>query len=125
LPAGDDVVSVLTESRMTSAIKGELIAKGYTFVKDQADADFSVLYTIGARDRLHISTYTNGTIAVDMFDVTSKQPIWHAKWSKHLSRKQRQSIGKNAEQIAFLLLKHFPVIGCKIETSKQCRPFDE
>lgn len=54
LRAGDYVVSAITQTRMTSAIKSELVSKGYAFVEDQGKADFSVLYTMGARDRIDI-----------------------------------------------------------------------
>jgi predicted heme/steroid binding protein len=161
LRAGDYIVSPLAESRMTAAIKGELIAKGYTFVTDQSEADFSVLYTMGARDKIQIrdrpnpyyshrtdwgwgayyfpyfiyfpfesryrgdiNTYISGTIAVDMFEVKRKQPIWHTTASNHLSNNDLKSNAKNAKEIALSLLQHFPVIGCKIEISTECKPFD-
>ncbi len=52
LKAGDYHLSALAEVRMTAAIKGELIMHNYEFVEDPADADFTVLYTMGARDKI-------------------------------------------------------------------------
>jgi hypothetical protein len=153
LRSGDYIVPDLTEARMTAAIKGELIAKGYTFVEDQANADFSVIYTMGARDKTKILerpnayythqadsgwaapyliqhnsdimpyTYTVGVTAVYMFGVKTKQPISHAKSTKRLSNKDLRSNGKNAVEMASSLLQHFPVIGCEIGISKECKQF--
>lgn len=164
LRAGDYIVSALTETRMTSAIKNEFISKGYMFVEDQAEANFSVLYTMGARDQIDIierrnsyyshrndwgwgayyfpyflhfpfdydsrtsefdiSRYTAGTIALDIFDAKTKQPIWHTKSSKRLSAKELNSHAENANQIAISLLQHFPLVGCEVEVSKECKPFN-
>ncbi|MGK0374998.1 MAG: hypothetical protein ACJA2E_001473, partial [Arenicella sp.] len=66
LRAGDYIVSPLAESRMTAAIKGELIAKGYSFVTDQSEADFSVLYTMARATKFKSATALILTIAIEL-----------------------------------------------------------
>lgn len=57
LVAGDYSVSALTKSRMTQAIQDKLVSLGYEFVADPQQADFTFLYTIGARDKIQIDEY--------------------------------------------------------------------
>ncbi len=51
-------VSPLAEGRMTAALKEALEAKGYKFVSDASAADFVVSYTIGARDKTQLESYS-------------------------------------------------------------------
>lgn len=161
LKSGDYLVSPIAEARMTAAIKKEFEDKGYQFVSDDQNADFSVTYTMGARDHIEIveyynryyvdwrwgqyyfpyflhfpfnnhhrryrdflpRTYTDGAIAIDVFDARSQQPIWHAKASKRLSAKDLDSDLNSATDIAVKLLYDFPWKGCKPIVTVQCRPF--
>jgi len=69
-------------------------------------------------------SYTRGTIAIDIFDTKTKQPVWHTKASKRLSSKDLDTNIKNATEIAQKLLADFPEIGCKPEVSDKCQPFE-
>jgi hypothetical protein len=60
LRAGDYPVSALAETRMTAAIKAELIMHGYEFVDNLEQADFSVIYTMGARDKIELRDHPRG-----------------------------------------------------------------
>ncbi|MFT6408940.1 MAG: hypothetical protein ACJAQ6_002362 [Arenicella sp.] len=60
LRAGNYIVSALAESRMTAAIRAELVNKGYTFVETIDDADLSVVYTMGARDKIEFVSSNRG-----------------------------------------------------------------
>lgn len=68
-------------------------------------------------------SYTDGTIAIDIFDTQSKQPVWHSKASKRLSLKDLNSSLDNANEIATQLLKDFPLVGCEPIITDQCQPF--
>ncbi len=57
LIAGDYTVSSLTSSRMTQAIRDKLVSMGYTFIEQPEQADFTLIYTIGARDKIKIREY--------------------------------------------------------------------
>lgn len=147
--SGDYEVSALAEQRITQAIKGELISKGFVFVDDLSNADFSVVFTMGARDKIQVHrysttyyqarhnwgwgsyyfpyfvhfpfdyhdqiyyrdvpvSYTEGSIAVDIFDARSKEPIWHSKASKNLTKKDIRSGGTNAVEVIEKLMANFP-----------------
>lgn len=120
-PSGSDVrVSPLNRRRIVEAIEKELRAKGFELTHDRAAADFVVAYTVGARDRIDadsypvpyrgrwrwggpyfgsdvdVDTYTEGTLAIDIFDGKSRQPVWHG-WA---TRRVRES---DAEQAAALI----------------------
>jgi len=162
LRAGDYPVSALAEGAITAAIKAELEAKGYSYVEQEEQADFSVVYTMGARDNIKITRhyspyyshhrdwgwgayyfpyfvnfpfgrdswfyddideYTQGTIALDIFSTANKQPIWHTKAKKRLTKKELDRPEKGAQEIAKSLLKHFPEVGCVVELTRECRPF--
>ncbi len=79
------------------------------------------------RDRVYMEelrTYTDSTIAMDIFNAKTNTPIWHTIASKRMSRRKLDDRGRNAAEIAQQLLQHFPLVGCQPEISKQCRPFN-
>lgn len=122
IPPGADTV-------ISQAIRSELEAKGFTFVKDEAKADVAIAYTVGSRveqdvtttqvptyyysnrgawrwgrpyypvgsvgvvggrEITEISTYTEGTLAIDIFDVSRKAPVYHGAGKKTLSQSSRR-----------------------------------
>jgi hypothetical protein len=106
-------INPLIGGKVEDAVRLELEGKGYKFVKNADDADFVLSFTLGARDKLKVTSYpvayqgtygwgggyygrgfygpsyvgvTNqtqvdeyveGTLAIDIFDVKMKQPVWH------------------------------------------------
>ncbi len=123
--SGERGPSPLDEQRIMNSIRDELTKKGYRFVTDNADADFVVAFTVGARDKMSVRTrevidyygshwrwgydyfgfprafsrprghsevtvrnYTEGSLAIDVFDVDRKSPVWHGSASERLSRKE-------------------------------------
>ena len=101
--------SPLVEQRTYDAIRAELTRKWFTYVTDAAQADFAVDFTIGASDRLDVRSYPapyggpwyhagwwgnqvdvrqyqEGTLAIDVFDVRSRKPVWHGSGKKELSQ---------------------------------------
>jgi hypothetical protein len=92
------------------AIEAEMQSKGYRLVEDPASADFVVDFTLGAKERLDIQsypvsyrgpwiwgrgyygdridvrTYREGTLAIDIFDARTHQPVWTGRATKELSR---------------------------------------
>ena len=97
-------ISPLTIRRIREAVENELRAKGFELT-DRQTADFAVSFTVGARDLLAVTdyppfyrgrwnwrapyygasvdvqTYTEGTLAVDVFDNETRQPVWHG-WAR-------------------------------------------
>jgi hypothetical protein len=84
-PAGlDPVLYERIQQDVGSALRG----KGYT---SGAPGDLSVIVTLGAKDRTDINTwgtfgrqvdvyqYTEGKLAVDVFDTKTRRPVWHGQ----------------------------------------------
>lgn len=100
-------VSALTARRIHEAIEAELAAKGYSAVAVPQLADFVVAYTVGTRDRIDagsypapyrgpwlwrgygpemdLRVYQEGTLAIDIFDGDTRQPVWHGRASKEIT----------------------------------------
>ena len=113
-------VSPLNRQRIVRAIEDEMRAKGFQKSMDRSKSDFAVSYTVGARDRLDVSSYpapyagrwgwggpyfgsqvdlhmyTEGTLAIDIFDASTHQPVWHGWGSKRITA---HDVTHAAEQI--------------------------
>ena len=98
-------ISQLNIRRIREAIERELTAKGFNLLADRDAADFSVSFTVGARDQIRIDDYpvyyrgrwrwgppyywpnvdiymyTEGTLAIDIFDNSTREPVWHG-WAR-------------------------------------------
>jgi hypothetical protein len=114
-------VSPLLEERIMSAIRAELASKGFTAVDDPAAADFVVSFTIGSRDQIRVDEYpvnyqvnygryyrgraygfgygtetrvrqyTEGQLAVDLFEVASGAPAFHGSATKRIDQRDRDA----------------------------------
>ena len=96
--------------RIKSAIDGQMAAKGYSSV--DSGADMAIVFTVGSREKVRVTDmgpyyggwggyyrggygaygggtsvdqYTEGTLAIDVFDVKSKQPVWHGTAKQRIS----------------------------------------
>lgn len=94
-------ISPLTVRRVEDAIERELGARSFEHAENRDAADFAIAFTIGARDTITIADYppyyrtpwswdapyygqnidpamyTEGTLAIDIFDNATQQPVWH------------------------------------------------
>jgi hypothetical protein len=92
------------------SIDAELQRKGFVLAADGATADFEVDFTIGAHDRLDVTTYPavyrgpwswghgyygsdidarqyrEGILAIDVFDGRTHQPVWTGRAAKEITR---------------------------------------
>jgi len=111
LPAG---FNPITKTRLDKAIEQAFIDKGYVLTDDAESADFAISYTVGSREKIrvdsypttyrtgfgwgrgyyggigmptetHVRTYTEGRVAIDIFDVKTHQPAWHGWGEKRVS----------------------------------------
>ncbi|MEO0700253.1 MAG: DUF4136 domain-containing protein, partial [Pseudomonadota bacterium] len=48
---------------------------------------------VGGREVTEVSTYTQGTLAIDIFDVERKAPVYHGAGEKTLSKNSRRGGG--------------------------------
>jgi hypothetical protein len=95
--------------RIRSAIDGQMAAKGYAVAA--GGADIAVVFTVGSREKVRVTDmgpyyggwggyyrggygygggtsvdqYTEGTLAIDVFDAKSKQAVWHGTATQRIS----------------------------------------
>ncbi len=126
------------DKQIETAIAEGLQAKGYAMVDDRAKANFLVGFTVGSREKiwvttvpaayhgryrgLHgrtawganyygdsiVSTYTEGVLAIDVFDVKSKQPAWHGYSTKTITSYDRKNPGPVISEVVTSTLAKFP-----------------
>jgi hypothetical protein len=104
-PAG---MNPLLFERISQSIDRGLAARGFTKAQP---GDFAVAFTVGARDKVQVDDfgpygafypgvyrgawargysnvevrqYTEGTLAIDVFDTATKRPVWHGTASQDL-----------------------------------------
>jgi hypothetical protein len=120
----------LIVQRTYEAIREQLASKGFTYVSDPASADLAVDFTVGARDRwdvrsfsapagpwfgpgswvreIGVQQYRESTVVIDVFGVSSHRLVWRARAEKALS----QSDGNRSEllirETVAALLSNFP-----------------
>ncbi|MEM1436837.1 MAG: DUF4136 domain-containing protein [Pseudomonadota bacterium] len=126
-------ISPLFEGRVMNATRAELTNKGYEFIEDREAADFVVSFTLGAREKIQINNYPasyrgpggwpwgapyytevdvrdylEGTLAIDIFDVQNKSPVWHGRAVKTISAKDRRDPTSTTNTVVAAILDQFP-----------------
>lgn len=98
-------VSPLTVRRIREAIERDLAEKRFEPAATRDAADFSISFTVGARDMItledyppyyrgqwrwgrpyywpsvDVGMYTEGMLAIDIFDNETREPVWHG-WAR-------------------------------------------
>jgi len=98
-------ISQLNIRRIREAIERELTSKGFSSAPTRDEADFAVSFTVGARDMIRtedypvfyrgrwrwgppyywpnvdVYMYTEGMLAIDVFDNATREPVWHG-WAR-------------------------------------------
>jgi hypothetical protein len=114
------------------SIEAELNRKGFVRAADPSTADFEVDFTIGARDRLDVSSYPamyrgpwgwgrgyygdaidvrqyrEGTLAIDVFDARTHQPVWTGRATKEITRADQARSDAPIRSAAAAVLANFP-----------------
>jgi hypothetical protein len=125
-------VSPLNRRRIEQAIENELAAKGFQKAADPAAADFAVSYTVGGRDRVDVysypqpyagpwrwgapyfghdvdvTMYREGTLAIDVFDGKSHQPVWHGWASKRIGEQDLKHAAELIPPAVATIMQDFP-----------------
>lgn len=130
----EDVVRVspLNRRRIEEAVEKELAGKGFQKVAQRDAADFVVSYTVGARDRLDVqsypvpyrgpwvwgwpyfghdvdvTTYRQGTLAIDVFDGKTHQPVWHGWGTRRITEGDVKKAAELIPPAVASILKAFP-----------------
>jgi hypothetical protein len=124
--------SALNRRRIVEAVEAELVAKGFSKVADRASANFVVDYTVGARDRIEVESYpieyrrpwkwgwpyhwrdvnvriyTEGRLAIDIFDGGSRQPVWHGVGKKRITESDIKRAEREIPAAVQAILAPFP-----------------
>jgi len=129
--------SPLTIQRAHDAIQAELSRRGFVYVSDAAAADFVVDFTIGARERLDVQSYSGlyalpwynpygwwgypywgsamdlreyreGTLSIDVFDGRTHRPVWHGWAKKELSQADTERSEAAIRAAVVAVLAGFP-----------------
>ena len=114
------------------AIDAILRSKGYTPVDDPANADFTVDFTVGSRDRIDVQSYPmayrgpwhwglgyygsdldvrqyrEGTLGIDIFDGRTHQPVWTGWARKALTQADLERSEGPIREAAAAVLQRFP-----------------
>lgn len=132
-PEGAEDVSALNRRRIADAIESELAGKGFQKVPASSDPSFTVAYTVGARDRLDVHSYPDayrhhpwpwgypyfgervdvtaymeGVLAIDIFDGASKRPVWHGRAAKRITEKDIELAAERIPPAVKSILRDFP-----------------
>lgn len=125
--------SPLVGQRIERAVTRSLVAKGYRFVDDLELADFAVGFTVGTRDKVRITStlepvgivgpgqwntvyqrnvdvqeYTEGQLAIDIFDLGLKRAVWHGRAIKNLSAGDMKNREQTINAAVQAVLADFP-----------------
>ena len=127
-------VSPLAEGRIENAVMSVLSQKGFRFVDNPANADFVLAFTVGARQEVRVTSnpyaagygagpymwggpyyqnidvreFTQGRLAIDIFDVKQKQPVWHGHATKSISSSDQKNAEALINKAVAAILKDFP-----------------
>ena len=131
-------LSPLVEQRLMSETRAALTRSGLRFAEDPLEADLAVAFTIGSREGIRITSYptrsfhrglggrrhtwqgywttstvrtrqyTEGQLAVDLFDVKEMRPVWHGTVSRRVTRQDRNEPDEIVRAVVEAILDRFP-----------------
>ena len=134
LVADATATSPLLQGRLMTASRRELDRKGFRYTEDRAAADFVVGFTVGARDKIRVTNYptayrgtyygrgwggayyndvsvrnyTEGTVAIDVYDVRQKGAVWHGWAVKSITAAVRENPEPVINEVVGAILAEFP-----------------
>jgi hypothetical protein len=128
--AGTGDVDPLLARRIHESIESHLEARGYRKLDDPAAADFVVSFRMGSREKIQIestpalgggyygyggwyagtsisaTSYTEGTLSIDVFDGSSHLAVWHGWASKRIG--QATDRAALVDEVVSAILAKFP-----------------
>jgi len=122
------------EPTVMAAIRANLENGGYRFVENPSSADFLLSFTVGSREKIGAdayaaesagtsgrggwatayyggaagAAYTQGVLAIDIFDAGERQPVWHGVAGKTISDEDLENISAVIHDVVALILADFP-----------------
>ena len=132
-------VSPMLEPRIMDSIRIAMNRKGFNEVEDPESADVAIGFTVGSREEIKVTSYpssyhagyarrgyyyghgmgtqtqvrqyTEGQLAVDVFEVASHNPAFHGSATKRISDSDREKQQETLNAIAAEALSGFPLAG--------------
>lgn len=124
-------VNPLAQTRIQRAITNTLTSKGYQFTPDRNAADFVIAFTVGSRQQVKVNTYpagfhrpyrwgapyytevdvrqyTQGRLAIDIFDTKLKTPVWHGYATKNITGRDQANPDELVGKAVDAILAQFP-----------------
>jgi hypothetical protein len=129
----------MLQGRLMESIRIAMNAKGYNEVRDPEAASMAIGFTVGSRDQVKVDTYpssfhtgyarrgyyygynygtetrvrqyTEGQLAIDIFDVASHNPAFHGVASKKITDADRENQQVSLNAVAAEALAAFPLKG--------------
>lgn len=128
-------ISPLSQKKIIEAIEDELSNKGFSYLANPDQADFVVSYTVGTREKIVANsypsayrgtwgwhmygryyyttevvhrTYTEGTLGIDIFDGSTKQPVWHGWATKTILTSDRENPSASIQKAVAGIIERFP-----------------
>jgi hypothetical protein len=131
-------VSPLLEGQFMRAIRRDLESKGFRYLADPESADMAIAFTIGSRDQIRVDQYpatyragysryyrtygygvaygtetrvrqyTEGQLAIDIFDVRTKTPAFHGASSLRITNRDRENPSELLNEVVMETLDGFP-----------------
>lgn len=128
----------LVEEKLRQAVREALEQKGFRYVDDPETADMTVSFTVGSRDQIDVNQYpvnyratfgryrgpygfgvgygtetvvreyTEGQLAIDIFDVKSHAPAYHGVASTRIKTSDRKKPEPLARAVIAEALEAFP-----------------
>jgi hypothetical protein len=144
---GAQTGSPLFEGRLMRSAETALGVKGFSKVSDPEQADFTIAFTVGARDKIKVNSYpepyrpyygygarvgwgapyygmgvgvgmgtsnvdvqqyTEGTLAIDVYDVKEHKPAWHGIATKRVTDSMRRNPDESVTDIVEEILTSYP-----------------
>ena len=129
-------VNPVMKVRIDNAIEQAFIAKGYQLISNAEQADFTIAYTMGSREKIkvdsvpttyrtgfvwrhgfyggigisnetHVRNYTEGKLAIDVYDVKSHQPVWHGWAVKRIKSSEQDNPSKAIKMVVEQVVAQF------------------
>lgn len=117
-----------------AAIQSNLESSGYRYVADASAADFVISFVVGSREKttpgtypstscgsggvggwataycggLDGSSYSQGVLAIDIFDASERQLVWHGVAARAISAEDREDMSKLIDSIVAEILRDYP-----------------
>ncbi|WP_371372293.1 DUF4136 domain-containing protein [Thalassotalea aquiviva] len=135
-------MSPILKLEIADSIEKKLLSQGFKLVSNQEEADFTVSFSVGSRDKIKVNSYpssyhsftwgrryyggyygagfsapwpnetevrqyTEGMLAIDIYDVKTKQPAWHGWATKKLKKSDAKDRSATLELVVSEILNQF------------------